>query len=296
LGFTLVELLVVIAIIGVLIALLLPAVQAARESARRTSCVNNLKQVGLAIANYQLSAKFFPASSSESLKLTTSFDFDFSGEKRHSWGSAILPHLELKNASDTINKKVSALAATNQSVAELVIPLYRCPSYTGPEFSKCNRYASLSLKPAIGNYVALGTSTVGNLWGVDLNPDGVIIPGGAITPADVTDGLSHTVLVAETREDVLAAWADGLTAAVAALPFDPEEWPGYAQKISSLNYTPYYDYEEVVCKYGPSSMHVGGANHLLGDGSVQFLKDEIAPNVYVAFSTRAGQEVSNNVE
>src|SRR5262245_2585992 len=93
-AFTLVELLVVIAIIGLLIALLLPAVQAARESARRSSCLNNLKQIGVAIANYQLTAKCFPASSSESLKLTTSFDFDFSGEKRHSWGSLILPYLE----------------------------------------------------------------------------------------------------------------------------------------------------------------------------------------------------------
>ena len=295
-GFTLIELLVVIAIIGVLVALLLPAVQAAREAARRSSCTNNVKQIGLAIAGYQLSHKSYPASCSD--RLDNQFDFEFhpAGEKRHSWASLVFPYLELANLADTIDPTKHALVGTNQSAAAAIVSLYRCPSYTGPDFSESNRYRTLSHKCAIGNYVALGASTVGNLWGVDLDPDGAIIPGGKIVPAEITDGHSHTVFIAETREEILAAWADGLTAAMVALAYDPSRPPRYARNQMALNYTPYYNEHKVVSKFGPSSMHPGGANHLFGDGSVRFLKDDVAASVYVAVATRAGGEVTENAE
>jgi hypothetical protein len=283
----------VIAIIGVLVALLLPAVQAAREAARRASCTNNVKQIGLAIANYQLSQKLYPPSSSDTLDNALDFTFDDRTETRHSWASFILPYIEMSDVADTIDRKRHALAVNNLPAAATEMPMYRCPSYTGPRFSEADRYRSLATKCAIGNYLALGGSTVGNLWGVDLMPDGVIIPGGEITPKDVTDGLSHTVYIVESREESLAAWADGFTAATCALVFNAHRHPRYAENIASLNFAPYFDYKPRVT-FGPSSMHVGGAFHLFGDGSVRFVRDEVTPDLYVELTTRKGGELSRD--
>jgi prepilin-type N-terminal cleavage/methylation domain-containing protein len=293
-GFTLVELLVVIAIIGVLVALLLPAVQAARAAARRTSCSNHLKQIGLAIANFQLSEKFYPPSSSDSLANSLSLDVDADHETRHSWSSYILPYLEARPLADKINRKQHALVGGNLEIAATIVPDFRCPDYTGPEYSKARRYIGLTRECAIGNYAALGGSTVGHLWGVDLEPDGVLVPGGEVPPAEITDGLSHTVFVVETREEVLAAWADGLTAAVSALVYDDANHPTYAREESSLNFTPYFDYFMESSLYGPSSMHVGGVFHLFGDGSVRFVEDGIDAETYVALATRAGEEAARH--
>jgi prepilin-type N-terminal cleavage/methylation domain-containing protein len=240
-GFTLVELLVVIAIIGVLIGLLLPAVQAARESARRTTCTNNLKQIGLAITNYQLSHKSYPASCSDELDDVLDMTIYPASETRHSWLSVILPYLEEGSVSAQIDPKTHALSGDNLKIATMILPMYRCPSYNGPDYSKARRYNGLDPPVAIGNYAALGSSTVGNLWGANLDPDGVLIPGGKIAPADVLDGLSHTVFAVERREEVVSAWADGLTAAVTALVYDPRRFPQYAAYRVSLNYAPYYD-------------------------------------------------------
>jgi len=293
-GFTLVELLVVIAIIGVLVSLLLPAVQVARESARRSACTNNLKQIGLAIANYQLAKKVYPPSCSESLEEQFEFRHDPQKAVRQSWGSVILPYLELESFADTIDRSQHAVFSANKTAAATEVPLYRCPSYIGPEFSESDRYATLQQKCAIGNYVAIGGSSVGNLWGVELDPDGAIIPGGDVSPKDITDGLSHTVFIAETREEILAAWADGLTASVAAQAYDRTRPPRYAKTQSALNYTPYYEEGPIVARYGPSSMHPGGAHHLLGDGSVRLVDDDVSLDVYVALATRAGGEAGND--
>jgi competence protein ComGC len=288
-------LLVVIAIIGVLVALLFPAVQAAREASRRTACTNNLKQIGLAIANYQLAHQWYPPSSSDSLRNASSFSINTTQERRHSWASYILPHLELTELADSINREIHALTRRNKFIAATIVPLYRCPSYAGPDFSEAERYEQLGQPCAIGNYLSLGATAVGNLWGVSLQPDGVIIPAGQVTPKDVTDGLTHTVLIVETREEVFAAWADGLTAATCALVYNPSRYPTYERDQVTLNFAPYFDYDPPVT-WGPSSTHPGGAYHLFGDGSVRFVQNNVNTSVYTAMPTREGGEVIDNLD
>ncbi len=281
-GFTLVELLVVIAIIGVLVSLLLPAVQASREAARRVSCGNNLKQTGLAITNYQAAKEVFPPSST--LDLTNNWSYF----EQHSWASFILPYLEQGNLAEGIDFEIPINEGDNPNIASKIVPIYRCPTYTGPEFSADREYQRGDLSYAIGNYVAFSASDIPHIWQRNLEPEGVIFPTSETRPADITDGLSHTVLIAESREEKLRVWMDGLTAANTALPL--RDYGEEGSEAIALNFAPYYPDHGYYSEYGPSSMHPGGAYHLLGDGSVQFLTDDIAQANYVAYCTRASQE------
>jgi prepilin-type N-terminal cleavage/methylation domain-containing protein len=290
LGFTLVELLVVIAIIGVLVALLLPAVQNSREASRRTGCSNNLKQIGLALEGYLGAKQVYPPSNTDDV-----FNWDTGNQLRnHSWMSLIFPYAELGNLGLTIDYKISAMLPKNQPAASHVVPLYRCPSYDGLDHSDDSHYPVG--KYAIGNYVSIGATDLDHIWAIDPDkqPEGVIFPLAEIKPAEVTDGLSNTMFIAESREERMRVWIDGRTAANTVLALDNAFSPANAPV--SLNYTPYYDDGDLVCNYGPSSMHPGGAFHLYGDASVHFLSNNIATAVYVALCTRAGGETIDHVE
>ena len=286
-GFTLVELLTTIAIIGVLVALLLPAVQWARAAARLTSCRNNLKQIGLAVHSYQLYQEVYPPSSTTFVENGV-WSANATSYPLHSWASLILPELEQTNLHGQVDYNLSSLAAANRAAAAMRVAVYRCPSYTGPDYSREPRYVQLSPAYAIRNYVALGATTVDKLWKA---PDGVIFNQARLGPRDLTDGLSHTLLIAETRERDAAVWIDGSTASVSALIYDANT-PSFSDSVVSLNYTPYYPSggQGIDCLWGPSSEHVGGATHLLADGSVRYLQDTIDVMVYTALTTRAGGE------
>jgi prepilin-type N-terminal cleavage/methylation domain-containing protein len=286
-GFTLVELLVSIAIIGVLIAILLPAVQYAREAARLASCRNHLRQIGLAFHEYEGQRHVYPSSSTTFIENGV-WSPSPESYHLHSWASLILPHLEQGNLQSLINYNVSALAAANRQAAATIVPVYRCPSYVGPDYSQEPRYVQLAPTFAIRNYVALGATTINKLW---QEPDGAIYWQSETRPGDLVDGLSNTFLLAETREPNAAVWIDGSAAAVSSLIYDPDS-ATFSGAAVSLNYQPYYPSggQGIDSDWGPSSMHPGGALHLLADGSVQFIKDSIAPNVYTALTTRAGGE------
>jgi prepilin-type N-terminal cleavage/methylation domain-containing protein len=209
-AFTLVELLVVIAIIGALIALLLPAIAASREAARRSQCSNNLKQIGQAIENYQAAKTVFPASNTEVIDGW----FESLRIRNHSWANLIFPYLEQESLKATIDFTKSSMAAENERAAGAVVAVYRCPSYLGADFSDDSHYPPS--KYAIGNYVSIGASDVDHIWG-DGKPEGVIFPLVQIKPKEITDGLSNTMLIAESREERMRVRIDGRTAANTAL-------------------------------------------------------------------------------
>ena len=232
-AFTLVELLVVIAIIGLLVAMLLPAVQSSREAARRSSCINNLKQIGLAIAGYQVAKTVYPPSNTDDV-----LEWDVSERLRnHSWASLIMPYVENSSIHDAIDFNVSSMNVANQPAAGTVVPIYRCPSYTGPILTDDDHYPPS--KYAIGNYVSMGASDVDHIWGIALKPEGVIFPLAEIRPKDVTDGLSKTMFIAESREEQMRVWIDGRIGAFTALIYDyqrhgPQRERHLAQRHSIL--------------------------------------------------------------
>jgi prepilin-type N-terminal cleavage/methylation domain-containing protein len=289
-AFTLVELLVTIAIIALLVALLLPAVQAARESARRTHCGDNLKQIGLALANYEGTHKVFPPST------TAKLDFGvWSPEPaqyhHHSWMSMILPFIEQGSLYRLIDFEASSLDAANFDAASHVLKFYRCPSFSGHDYSQSPLYTALSDRYAIRNYAAMGATTVGKIY---TRPDGFIYPFSSTRMSDLKDGPSNTIFVVETREPDAFVWIDGSTAALTSHAYDDGDAEDYANPLSGLNYTPFFTAfggQGIDCLYGPSSTHPQGVMHLMGDGSVHFISDSIDRALYDALVTRDGKEV-----
>jgi prepilin-type N-terminal cleavage/methylation domain-containing protein len=303
-AFTLVELLVVIAIIGLLVALLLPAVQAAREAARRSHCLNNLKQMGIAMHAYHDTYRRLPSSSTSPVDVGV---WNYASNPRvhlHSWASLILPFLEDSSLQGIIDYRVSSLDPANRMAAEMIVPIYRCPSFVGRDYSGEPKYTEISPALTIRNYVAMGATTVGTLWGPGADgrrrPDGSIYYQSETRLKDITDGLSNSLFLAETREQNVAVWIDGTGAAAVSRRFAIDRAPSYASSETALNYNPYYLWgdtdDSVDCLYGPSSMHGSGVAHLLGDGSARFIEDTIDPALYDALVTRAGGETLDSLQ
>lgn len=296
-GFTLIELLVAVAIIAILVAILLPAVQQARAAARLSQCRNNAKQIGLALHNYLGQHSVFPPGSTS--------DVEQGGwigrpdtRHIHSWTTMILPFLEETGIYEAIDFSVSSMDAVNQPAAGNLIAPLRCPSYTGSDFSRDDNYTRFSEQYAITNYVALGSSDVGHIYGQNTGlyqPDGTIYPLSSTRHGDVIDGMSNTIIIAETREENMAVWIDGGVGTVVALRYDEFNGPTYAGIETALNYAPYFEYFDPHAEYGPSSMHTGGAIHTFGDGAARFVSDQISPEIYVGMTTRAGAEILSGI-
>ena len=189
-GFTLIELLVVIAIICILIALLLPAVQNAREAARRTQCKNNLHQIGIALQVYQTNHDCLPPG------WLTSRINNYVYPGYSSWLMAILPEIEQGKLYNSLNSSLPAWDEANSTVVTARIGIYLCPT----DYSNTGQFrmiwAGTDLTLAYSNYVGnLGTDFILDYYdyGPTMQPEGVLYRRSNVRMRDITDGSSHTI-------------------------------------------------------------------------------------------------------
>jgi prepilin-type N-terminal cleavage/methylation domain-containing protein/prepilin-type processing-associated H-X9-DG protein len=322
-GFTLIELLVVIVIIVLLIGLLVPAVQAARESARRGECTNNLKQLGLSIHNFETNYRYLPASTRPP-GLTTS--------PRISWTITLLPFIEHKELSDQYDFSknwfddtiTAPKLVSNKTIVNEMLPVLVCPSGPSPtrldgvpEVSPwvSNVGAPTDYSPTIGvdpRLVAAGL--------VDFSGKGMLPKNEKSRLADVTDGLSNTVLLAESAGrpfvyqlgkrlgDLTTNHVNGGGWCRPASDFsiDGSSWDGTTfpgpcavnctngeDVASSMFPHPFYGSEGTGEVY---AFHPTGANVLFGDGAVRLISAKIDIRVFARLVTRDKAEVGTRFE
>ncbi|MFO0891668.1 MAG: DUF1559 domain-containing protein [Isosphaeraceae bacterium] len=291
-GFTLIELLVVIAIIAVLISLLLPAVQSAREAARRAQCVNNLKQVGLALHNYHDTWSRFPMGS---VQVATP-----NGDYRRPFLASLLPFLEQQALFNSYNYDISFQQPQNLTTRSTIVAVFTCPSDQQQIF--VNNGGSVT--DVKGSY---GVNWGQNVYGDQVLPAPFGLNYGA-TLAEILDGTSQTFLMAEliqtphpTGQPVSVIdrrgriWSDQPSSHQISTKLGPNSqapdygacWPNSVPKTPCIRNTG----DGLNHYIGSRSFHPGGVNGLLGDGSVRFFKDSIDLTTWKALSSRSGGEV-----
>ncbi|MFO0895938.1 MAG: DUF1559 domain-containing protein [Pirellulales bacterium] len=304
LGYTLIEMLVAIVIIGVLIALLLPAVQAVRESARRTTCANHLKQIGLALAGYsQRNAGYWPSNCGpcfdESLQPCQADSLELAySPLAHSWRSAILPDLEQQALFSQIDFARSPIHGKNHPVVSTLLPIYQCPSYVGAR----RKVVDLGRKDARFNGVNAGAVDYQAVTNAELPyavAAGAFFGPGQLSwqskffekmraPAkvsEVEDGLSNTLLVGEVAGHP-TYYVDG--------QIDMEHTPGggltncgaWAASGTVLG----IDGTVNQTNRTLFSFHRRGAQGLFADGSVHLISASADPDAVKALASRAGGE------
>jgi len=249
----LIELLVVIAIISTLMGLLIPAVQRAREAARRTECSNHLKQIGLALHNYHDAHQVFPPG------------WVSSNSNGFSWESRLLPQLEQVNLYQQISFARAAYVDTgNIRVLQTPLKIFRCPSDDGPpQYFQQSDISGRSLAgQAVSNYQgSMGTPLFADNTTVLCPTDGVFFLNSSTALRDITDGTSQTIIVGERRW-ARAAFGDAYWAATT------DDWIQDILATTGVNLnsgrSPQF-----------SSRHSQGANFLFADGSVRMISDTI---------------------
>ncbi len=323
-GFTLIELLVVIAIIAVLVSLLLPAVQQAREAARRSQCKNNLKQIGLALHNYESSNRVFPPGY-----------VDFNGNPNLTpdndlgpgwgWATFLLPYMDQGPLYNQINFNVGVGLGTNKQLCLTALSAFQCPSdgMQDPVPVYDSSFGTPITTVAHSNYLGCN-GWIECFGGAGGNPQpgpladglngtfgkagvGLFYRNSKNSAANVTDGLSNTIFVGERSSNhAPATWTGAVTGgrcpawmAQTAGPYSPPPGPAYdnadfaeALIFAHCNAThlpnadfPIFDPDTFY------SFHAGGCHFLFGDGSVRFISSFVNGPTYQYLGTIAGGEV-----
>jgi prepilin-type N-terminal cleavage/methylation domain-containing protein/prepilin-type processing-associated H-X9-DG protein len=321
-AFTLVELLVVITIIGVLAALLLPAVQVARDAARRSSCANNLQQIGVAMLAFESANKGLPPRRYGPTWTPTVTNKGYCG-----WGAVILPYLDLKNVQRLYNYEGNFYDAANQEAVNKSIAVYSCPAtQSSRSMTICDVNQNTSGTGIAGDY--FGANGVHAWWfpesatntAYSANTETALADNRFKALAEITDGLSSTLLITEQagRPDwyilgakqltTVGSGPNSVTTTIEGTTYtqtNPAWWGCWASYQTAIFYT--YSDDGVTLNgnnainmnnsQGIYSFHRGGANAVFCDGAVHFLGTGLAPSVLGAIITaRSGGVDTPEVE
>ncbi len=296
-GFTLIELLVVIGVVGILAGLLLPAVQAAREAARRARCGNNLKQAGLALHAYHDAHGSFPmgyVARRDADPLATSPGWG--------WSALVLPHLEQGPLFSAANIDLPVEHAANLTARTTTLGPYLCPSdrNTGLFAAIRGDGSTIAVVQSISYAGNFGREIRGPGKDLEMSeaPDrgnGLFRRNAVVRLGDITDGASQTLAVGE-RGSLLTrtAWAGAIDRGVCTIsPFSPSRSEAVGEGAVQV-----LAHADDIAINSPAadpdnffSGHAGGAHFLMADGSVRFVREEIAFPVYRALASRDGGEV-----
>ncbi|MDC0935546.1 DUF1559 domain-containing protein [Pirellulales bacterium] len=280
-GFTLVELLVVIAIIGVLVALLLPAVQAAREAARRTQCLNNQKQIGVALLNYHDTQGNFP------------YAHGWDGIYTWAWSALILPYVEEAAAYDLCNFDIGYNSVGNRHAIKQKFHFYQCPSAPPNELISCCANIPGMEDTAETNYAAISHNRRYTwFWGGAEGPParnevGVMHYNSQVRMREITDGTSNTFYVGEVDVDQDDQFKTDYPSYCTPSCFVGSMWSNTNHITTFYGINARLDWD----KGSINSHHPGGANFLFVDGHISFFSESIDQDVLNGLASRDGGEV-----